>query len=47
MSSRVSGEQMPPLGTKVVDTTGLATIKAWITELDGTSCHASPPVCSP
>jgi hypothetical protein len=47
MSARTAGEQMPPLGTKVVDATGLAAIKAWITSLDGTSCDASPPVCNP
>jgi hypothetical protein len=45
MSSRTSREQMPPLGTEIVDSVGLATVKAWIDSLDGTSCEAAPPVC--
>ena len=45
MSSRTRGEQMPPLGTEVVDSTGLATVKRWIDALNATSCETSPPVC--
>jgi hypothetical protein len=30
MSNRGSGVQMPPLGTKAVDATGLAAVQAWI-----------------
>jgi len=45
MGSRTSREQMPPIGTEVVDSAGLATVKAWIDSLDGTSCDAAPPVC--
>jgi mono/diheme cytochrome c family protein len=33
MSQRVSGEQMPPVGTKYVDDAGVATIRAWILTL--------------
>ena len=47
MSSRQSGEQMPPLGTKLVDSAGLAAVRAWINKLEGQSCDASPPVCAP
>jgi hypothetical protein len=47
MSQRGAGEQMPPLGTKVVDSNGLATVKSWITALDGTSCDNVPPICAP
>lgn len=45
MSRRGAGEQMPPIGTKVTDPTGLATVRAWINSLDGTACDASPPIC--
>ena len=47
MSSRQSGEQMPPLGTKLVDSAGLAAVRAWINKLEGQSCDATPPVCAP
>ena len=33
MQSRVSSAQMPPIATKVVDTTGVQTISEWITAL--------------
>lgn len=33
MSSRVASLQMPPLGTKVSDPTGIQTVSAWITAL--------------
>jgi hypothetical protein len=47
MSARTSGEQMPPLGTKLVDPTGLGAIKTWIDSLDATSCQSAAPVCVP
>ena len=45
MSRRGAGEQMPPIGTNVVDLTGLATVKAWINGLEPSSCAASPVIC--
>ena len=45
MSSRIRGEQMPPIGTNHVDPTGLATVRAWIDSLDSQSCDAAPPRC--
>jgi hypothetical protein len=45
MSRRGAGEQMPPVGTKVTDPTGLATVRAWINSLDGSECEESAPVC--
>ena len=45
MSSRVRGEQMPPVGTNRVDQTGLATVRAWIDSLNSSSCDANPPSC--
>jgi hypothetical protein len=33
MSQRVSGEQMPPIGTKYVDDAGVAAVDAWIRSL--------------
>ena len=47
MSQRGAGEQMPPIGTKVVDSAGVAAVKAWIGSLDGTSCDNVPPICKP
>jgi hypothetical protein len=47
MSRRGAGEQMPPIGTEVVDPTGLAAVKAWINSVDSTDCDESPPVCAP
>jgi hypothetical protein len=46
MSTRVTGEQMPPIGTTLIDPTGLAAVKRWIDSLDGTRCDAQPPTCS-
>jgi hypothetical protein len=45
MSSRIKGEQMPPIGTNQTDPTGLATVQAFIDSLDGTACDANPPTC--
>ena len=45
MSRRGAGEQMPPIGTNLVDPTGLATVKAWINSLDPGTCNASPVAC--
>lgn len=45
MSSRLTGEQMPPVGTKMVDPTGLAAVKAWIDSLPATSCDAAAISC--
>jgi hypothetical protein len=45
MSSRIRGEQMPPVGTNHIDPTGLATVRAWIDSLDSSSCDAAPPRC--
>jgi hypothetical protein len=38
MSQRGAGEQMPPLGTNVVDAAGVAAVQAWIDSLDGSAC---------
>jgi hypothetical protein len=40
MSVRGMGEQMPPLGTEIVDPTGLASVSDWIASLDPTACDA-------
>jgi hypothetical protein len=40
MSVRASGEQMPPIGTEVVDDKGVAAVSAWIDSLDAT-CDTS------
>ncbi len=46
MSRRDAGEQMPPVGTKVVDDDGLAKVRAWIDSLDSSACDAtSPAIC--
>ena len=45
MSRRGMGEQMPPLGTELVDQAGVATISAWIDALDPTACLAAEPEC--
>jgi mono/diheme cytochrome c family protein len=46
MSRRGAGEQMPPIGTKVVDPTGLAAVRAWIDSMDDSACDAtSPSIC--
>jgi hypothetical protein len=45
MSRRGAGEQMPPVGTEVVDTAGLATVRNWIESLDATSCDTSGDQC--
>lgn len=47
MSSRVRGEQMPPVGTKLVDATGLAAVERWIAALDPASCEGATPSCPP
>ena len=46
MSVRGAGEQMPPLGTEVVDDVGLAAVSDWIDSLDPTACDARP-ACPP
>jgi hypothetical protein len=46
MNVRAAGEQMPPLGTEVVDAQGVAAVSAWIDSLDPTACDdaaACPP----
>jgi len=45
MSVRRAGEQMPPIGTEIVDAHGVATVGAWIDSLDAAACQASAPVC--
>jgi hypothetical protein len=51
MSVRGAGEQMPPLGTEMVDAQGVATVSAWIDSLDPTACDAAaacpPPAAAP
>jgi hypothetical protein len=44
MSRRGAGEQMPPIGTKVVDSTGLSAVRAWIDSLDSSACDATDPL---
>jgi hypothetical protein len=44
MSRRGAGEQMPPIGTKVVDSTGLSAVRAWIDSLDDSACDATDPL---
>jgi hypothetical protein len=46
MHVRGAGEQMPPLGTNVVDDTGVAAVSAMIDALSSDSCDAKPPVCT-
>jgi hypothetical protein len=46
MSVRGAGEQMPPLGTEVVDDDGVAAVSAWIDALDASACDAAP-ACPP
>jgi hypothetical protein len=45
MSVRGMGEQMPPLGTSVVDHEGVEAVSAWIASLDANMCDAAPPTC--
>jgi hypothetical protein len=45
MSARTAGEQMPPLGTEMVDPSGLAAVRAWIDSLDPSACDGAPPTC--
>jgi hypothetical protein len=45
MSVRVVNEQMPPIGTSLVDTQGIATVAAFIDALDPSVCDATPPTC--
>lgn len=47
MSRRGAGEQMPPVGTSIIDPAGIAAVSAFIGALDGTTCNAAPPNCSP
>lgn len=47
MNLRGAGEQMPPIGTKLIDTAGVNAVKSWITSLDGASCDNAPPICKP
>jgi len=37
MGTRVTTDRMPPIGTSVVDTTGVATVTAWIASLSDTA----------
>jgi hypothetical protein len=46
MSVRGAGEQMPPLGSEVVDDNGIAAVSAWIDSLDASACDAAP-ACPP
>jgi hypothetical protein len=45
MSVRGKGEQMPRIGTNVIDPTGLAVVKAWIDSLDPSGCNVVDPEC--
>ena len=47
MSLRVTGEQMPPIGSARIDTAGLAAVSAWIDRLDPTLCAAAPACAAP
>ena len=44
MSVRKQGEQMPPVGTELVDDYGVSTVAAWIDALDPYQCSEEP-VC--
>jgi uncharacterized Zn-binding protein involved in type VI secretion len=47
MSVRGMGEQMPPIGTSVVDTVAVAAVSAWIDALDPTLCDAATVCVAP
>jgi mono/diheme cytochrome c family protein len=43
--SRRGAEQMPPVGTNIVDAAGLAKVKAWIKSLDAAECDTTGSSC--
>jgi hypothetical protein len=45
MSRRGAGEQMPPVGTKLTDPTGLAAVRTWIESLDASGCDTTGAQC--
>jgi hypothetical protein len=45
MSVRKAGEQMPPVGTELVDDRGVSAVSAWIDALDPYQCAEAEPVC--
>jgi hypothetical protein len=47
MSVRGMGEQMPPIGSSIVDTAAVVAVSAWIDALDPTLCDAAPACAVP
>jgi hypothetical protein len=47
MAVRGKDEQMPPLGTDVIDVTGVERVASWIASLDRLACPAADTCATP